>query len=156
MRSRLLPMLVLVMACRSHDATKAAMPELRLTPAEVQRAHLGNTQGVRTTILYGAPSQPGMYSVLMYVPPNTNIQPHSHRDNRMATVVAGTWRVGYGNVFDAAALKELPPGSVYSEPGDHNHFGQTRNDSVVLHIVGYGPTNTLYVNARGEPRKPPR
>jgi hypothetical protein len=153
-------MLLVVTACRSHDATKSAMPELRLTPAEVQTAHgvnpeIGSYGGsVRTTILYGAPSQPGMYSVLMYVPPNTNIQPHSHRDNRMATVVAGTWRVGYGNSFDAAALKALPPGSVYSEPGGRNHFAQTRNEPVVVHIVGYGPTNTLYVNTRGEPRRP--
>jgi hypothetical protein len=149
-------MLLVVTACSSHEPAKSAMPELRLTPAEVQRAHLGNTQGVRTTILYGAPSKPGMYAVLMYVPPNTNIQPHSHRDNRMATVVAGTWRVGYGNSVDAAALKALPPGSVYTEPGDRNHFGQTGNESVVLQIVGYGPSNTLYVNTRGEPRRPPQ
>jgi hypothetical protein len=156
MRSRLLPVLLVATACRSHDATKAAMPELRLTPAEVQRVHIGNTQGVRTTILYGTPSKAGMYAVLMYVPANTNIQPHSHRDNRMATVVAGTLRVGYGDTFDAAALEELPPGSIYSEPEGRSHFAQTRNEPVVVQIVGYGPTNTLYVNTRGEPRVPTR
>jgi uncharacterized RmlC-like cupin family protein len=56
------------------------------------------------------------------LPANTTIQAHSHRDDRMATVVSGTWYFGYGDRFDAKSLKKLPGGSVYSEPGAHNHF----------------------------------
>jgi hypothetical protein len=163
MRSVLILMVALVaaVACKSREETNPAMPEIRLTPLEALGARAASSQpdrsgleGVRTTILFGDPSKPGMYSILLYVPAHTTIPAHSHRDNRMATVIIGTWRIGYGNVFDAAGLKELPPGSIYSEPGAHSHFAQTRNEPVLLHIVGYGPTNTIYVNQRGEPRKP--
>ena len=153
---------LLVSACKSREATKPAMPEIRLTPVEANAARADKTQigssglaGVRTTILYGDPTKPGLYSILLFVPPNTTIPAHSHRDDRMATVVTGVWRFGYGDQFDASALEELPPGSVYSEPGTpaHNHFAQTRNDPVIVHIVGYGPTNTVYVNPADEPRR---
>jgi quercetin dioxygenase-like cupin family protein len=82
------------------------------------------------------------------------IQAHSHRDDRVATVVSGEWRFGYGNHFDAKSLKTLPPGSVYSEPGgvDHNHFAQTDNDPVIVEISGYGPTDTRYFDAANDPR----
>jgi hypothetical protein len=41
---------------------------------------------------------------------DSTIQAHSHRDDRMATVVSGDWHLGYGTHFDAKALKTLPPG----------------------------------------------
>lgn len=165
MRSRLLVLLCVsvIAACKSHHETNPPMPEIRLTPQQAQASRLGTSQvgssglaGVRTTILFGDPSRPGMYAILLYVPPNTTIPAHSHRDNRIGTVVSGTWRIGYGNEFNEAALQELPPGSVYSEPGAHTHFARTRSEPVIVNIVGYGPTNTIYVNARGEPRKPPQ
>jgi len=36
---------------------------------------------------------------------------HTHPDYREVTVLSGTWRTGYGEKFDAAALKALPAGS---------------------------------------------
>jgi uncharacterized RmlC-like cupin family protein len=144
------------------DARPPSMAELRMTPAEladppVDRNQIGSSglAGVHTKVLYGDPSKPGLYAILLYVPANTTIQAHSHRDDRMATVVSGTWRFGYGSTFDASKLQVLPPGSVYSEPGTkgHPHYAQTQNDPVVVHIVGYGPTDTVYVDPAHEPRK---
>ena len=79
---------------------------------------------------------------------------HSHRDDRMATVVSGEWHFGYGDHFDANLLKTLPPGSVYSEPGGvkHNHFARTDADAVIVQISGYGPTDTHYFDAANEPK----
>jgi uncharacterized RmlC-like cupin family protein len=91
--------------------------------------------------------------MLLYVPANTTIQAHSHHDQRMATVVSGTWHFGYGEHFDQAVLVDLPPGSVYSEPGARAHFAQTQADAVVVHIVGYGPTDTTYVDPANDPKK---
>lgn len=137
-----------------------AMTEMRRTPAELRdppadKNQIGSSglSGVHTKVLYGDPSKPGLYSILLYVPPNTTIQAHSHRDDRMATVVSGTWHFGYGSRFDASKLEDLPPGSVYSEPGtrQHAHFAQTKGDPVVVHIVGVGPTDTVYVDPANDP-----
>ena len=86
------------------------------------------------------------------MPARTTIQAHSHTDDRMATVVSGVWHFGYGDHFDAGALKTLPPGSVYSEPGARNHFAQTEAEPVVVQVSGYGPTGTRYFDPANDPR----
>ena len=113
-------------------STTSSLPKMRMTPTEVLGGEVGDSQigssklaGVHTKILFGEPAKAGFYSILLFVPPHTNIQAHSHRDDRMATVVAGQWHFGYGTHFDEKSLKALPPGSVYSEPGGLNHFAQT-------------------------------
>src|SRR5260370_10315091 len=113
-------------------AATSCVPKMRMTPAEVLSGEVGDSQigssklaGVHTKILFGEPAKAGFYSIFLFVPPHTNIQAHSHRDDRMATVVSGPRLVGYGTHFDEKSLKALPPGSVYSEPGGLNHFAQT-------------------------------
>jgi uncharacterized RmlC-like cupin family protein len=102
-------------------------------------------------VLFGDPAKSGFYSILLFVPAHTTIQAHSHRDDRMATVVSGEWHFGYGDRFDEKSLKTLPPGSVYSEPGRVNHFAQTADDPVIVHISAYGPSDTLYVDPANDP-----
>jgi len=106
---------------------------------------------VSTKILNGDPSRPGFYTIVLSVPARTTIAAHSHRDDRMATVVSGTWQFGYGDRFDEVALKSLPPGSVYSEPGGENHFAQTGAEPVLVEISGVGPTDTRYFDPADAP-----
>src|SRR5437773_2357463 len=154
-KSWLCAITILVATC---SATALSIPQLRMTPTEITSGDKGDSQigssklaGVHTKILAGTPSAAGFYSILLFVPPHTTIQAHSHRDDRMATVVSGEWRFGYGTHFDANSLKALPPGSVYSEPGGLNHFAQTGDGSVVVQISGYGPTDTRYFNPADDP-----
>jgi quercetin dioxygenase-like cupin family protein len=140
-------------------ATAQSLPEMRMTPPEIETAALDSNQigssglpGVHTKVVFGDPSKAGFYTILLFVPAHTTIQAHSHRDDRMATVVSGEWHFGYGNHFDATSLKSLPPGSVYSEPGGDNHFAQTDTDPVIVEISGYGPTDTRYFEAKNDPK----
>jgi quercetin dioxygenase-like cupin family protein len=133
---------------------------MRMTPAEVQASPVDNNQigssglpGIHTKVIFGDPSKVGFYVILLFVPAHTTIQAHSHRDNRVATVVSGEWHFGYGNHFDAKSLKTLPPGSVYSEPGGDNHFARTDADPVIVEISGYGPTDTRYFEAAYDPKE---
>ena len=157
MRKNLCFALICVVAVAS-AATTSSLPEMRMTPAEVLSGGTGDTQigssklaGVHTKVLFGEPSKAGFYSILLFVPPHTTIQAHSHRDDRMAVVVSGEWHFGYGTHFHENSLKALSPGSVYSEPGGMNHFAQTGADPVVVQISGYGPTDTRYFNPADDP-----
>jgi len=149
----------MAIAAVSSAVPSKSITELRMTPAELSVVpkdanQIGSSKlsGVHTKVLVGDPSKPGLYSILLFVPPHTSIAAHSHRDNRMATVVSGTWHFGYGERFDAKSLKDLPPGSVYSEPGvGHYHFAQTGDEPVVVHITGVGPTDTHYFDPKDEP-----
>ena len=157
MKKSLFALVILVGTGR---AVAPSIPELRMTPVEIMSGDKGESQigssklaGVHTKILAGNPAIAGFYSILLFVPPHTTIQAHSHRDDRMATVVSGTWHFGYGTRFDETALKTLPAGSVYSEPGGVNHFARTVEDAVVVQISGFGPTDTRYFNPADDPEK---
>jgi quercetin dioxygenase-like cupin family protein len=140
-------------------AAAQAVAEMRITPTEVMRGDKGDSQigssklaGIHTKVLSGNPAAAGFYSILLFVPAHTTIQAHSHRDERMASVISGNWQFGYGTHFDEAELKSLPPGSVYSEPAGTNHFARTTDQPVVVHICGFGPTDTRYFDPANEPR----
>ena len=85
----------------------------------------------------------GLYTILLRVPANTKIEAHDHPDDRIATVVSGTWYFGYGDAFDERKLRALPAGSFYTEPPDRAALRTHRRGSgVVLQITGVGPTGT--------------
>jgi pimeloyl-ACP methyl ester carboxylesterase len=135
--------------------------EERLTPAEYKFPLVGNPgtgssgiSGIETVVLKGNPDEAGLYTIMLRVPAHTRIASHSHRDDRVATVISGTWHIGYGDKFDEGKLKALPPGSYYTEPPSRNHFAETGNEPVVVQITGFGPSSTDYVDATQDPRKP--
>ena len=119
---------------------------VRLTPAEIASLAAAHANApVQMTNLIGDPTKPGLYTVRVAIPAHTQVQPHSHRDNRSVTVISGTWHMGYGTSFDAKALKDLGPGSLYTEPAGQPHFAQTTDEPVVIWVTGYGPSDTQFV-----------
>lgn len=145
-----LPMLVLSSAIATAFAA-ANVGQLRLTPAEIEAmakqgpgAGTSGVAGIQTTTLMGDPTQAGPYTIEIRVPANTRIQAHSHRDSRSAVVVSGSWYFGYGAVAGDALVKQLQPGSFYTEPADMPHFALTRDQPAVVYITGIGPTDTVY------------
>jgi quercetin dioxygenase-like cupin family protein len=130
-------------------------PEVRLAPAEFDfgAAHAGGTgtsgvSGIQTIVLKGDPDRPGLYTIMLRVPPHTRIAAHNHADDRIATVVSGTWYFGYGREFDAKRLRALPTGSFYTEPQGAYHFAETRDSAVLVQITGFGPSSTTYAVSR--------
>jgi len=143
---------------REREATAA---DRRLTPADIQGTAgvLGGgtgtsgKPGIETVVLKGNPNEAGLYTIVLRIPARTQIPAHDHPDDRVASVLSGTWYFGYGEKFDPAAVKALPPGSVYTEPPHRVHFAETRDAPVVLQITGFGPSGTVYVNAKTDPQK---
>ena len=131
--------------------------EQRLAPKEIAAlastgasAGTSGVNGIQTRILKGDPTKAGLYTIQLTVPANTTIQAHTHADDRVATVISGTWSIGYGEKFDEKKLKALPPGSFYTEPPNIAHFARTGKEPVVIQITGYGPTSTEYIAAPGK------
>jgi len=129
----------------------AAASGLRLTAAEITGipsvgAGTGTSgvSGIQTRVVRGDPKRPGAYTIQLTVPANTRIEAHDHPDDRSVTVISGTWFFGYGTRFDEKELKELPPGSFYTEPPNMPHFARTGDRPVVIQISGVGPSGTRY------------
>lgn len=141
--------------------TSSGLGEKRLTPAEYNFPQHGNpgtgssgVGGIETVVLKGDPNQAGVYTIMLRVPAHTRIAAHSHRDDRVATVISGTWHIGYGDRFEEAKLKALPQGSFYTEPPGRPHFAETGDEAVVVQITGFGPSSTDYVDPAQDPRGP--
>ena len=150
------PVLLLVLSA-SAVAQQGGRTTIRLQDIQWPSARAGGTgtsgaSGIETVILKGDPTKAGLYTLILRVAPNTRIQAHSHRDDRVATVVKGTWYFGYGPAFDEKGLHPLGPGSFYTEPPDTPHFAMTKEE-VVLQITGIGPSSTTYVNPANDPTR---
>jgi len=128
------------------------LDEIPWPAASAGGAGTSGATGIQTVVLKGDPTKPGLYILALRAAPNMTIQAHSHKDDRVATVLKGTWYFGYGQKFDEKALKALPPGSSYTEPPNTAHFARTK-DEVILQIVGYGPSSTTYVNPADDPTR---
>lgn len=141
-------------------AAQVAAPNYpRLTPADIAAipaidagAGTSGVSGIRTRVLSGDPTLPGLYTIALQVPANTRIAAHRHRDARSAVVVSGTWYFGFGSEANDKAEKALRPGSFYDEPAEIPHFARTGGEPVTVYITGYGPTDTRYVVASDAPR----
>jgi quercetin dioxygenase-like cupin family protein len=93
-------------------------------------------------------TKPGIYVVHVKFPSGFRVQPHSHPDDRVSTVLSGTVYVGYGEQFDEGKMKALPAGSVWTEPANEPHFAWARDGAAVLQTVGFGPSGTTPVKPR--------
>ena len=131
--------------------------QMRLSPSEIKviasvNAGPGTSgvNGIQTRTIKGDATKPGIYTIQLTIPANVKIQAHTHPDDRVATVVSGTWYIGYGAKFDEEKLKALTAGSFYTEPPGVAHFAKTSREPVVLQITGNGPTGTEYLEARAE------
>lgn len=158
--SRTIVFLAALIGAGAMARAQAPGGELRITPGEVNwpaptagGVGTSGVSGIQTVMLKGDPSKPGVYTMLLRVGPGIRIQAHSHADDRVATVISGTWHFGYGREFNEGALKELPVGSVYTEPPNANHFAATRDEGAVVQITGYGPSGTTYVDPANDPNR---
>jgi hypothetical protein len=145
-------------------ATASAQPgesgQLRMTQQEIIDAKAtgapapgsSNSSAVQVIVIHGDPSRAGLYTILLKAAANTKIAAHLHPDDRVGTVVSGTWYFGYGDTFDESKLKKLPVGSVYSEVKGQNHFAMTGDEPVITEITGYGPSGVTYVNPADDPK----
>jgi hypothetical protein len=107
--------------------------------------------GIRTVVLKGNPDLAGLYTIMLRIPAHTRIAAHEHMDDRVATVVSGTWYIGYGASFNSADLKAMPTGSFYTEPAHRAHFAETRDEPVIVQISGVGPSSTWFIDAASDP-----
>lgn len=150
-------MLLLLASSIASAATPEGQLRLDLKDiAALSRQHAGagtsGVAGIQTTRLSGDPAAAGPYTIALRVPAHTVIAAHTHRDDRSAVVVSGTWWFGYGPVNTREHLKTLGPGSFYTEPGGQAHFARTGDQAVVVYITGVGPTDTRYLDASHAPQ----
>jgi hypothetical protein len=98
--------------------------------------------GAEVAIMYGDPAKPGLYVVLQKWLPGNMSRPHWHPNDRVITVIKGTWWVGTGEKFDPDSTVPMPAGTVVTHFGKEVHYDGAKDGEAWLVIVGEGPATS--------------
>lgn len=98
-------------------------------------------------VLIGKPAEAGPLVVRVKLPPNMEVAAHTHPEARTYTVLAGEWKLGVGEKYDAKALRSYAAGSVYRLPENVAHFQATGAEGATVQIESIGPTKTQFIEA---------
>jgi quercetin dioxygenase-like cupin family protein len=148
--------LALVLATSGLGTPSRAEPPayLRVTPDQVKWSpNRSMPDGVLSAVLYGDPRKGGLYVMHVRFPPRTRLPVHSHPDERVRTVLSGTYYSSAGDSFDATQLVAFPAGTVSHVPVGVWQFAETRDEAVEFQIIGVGPTGIDYRNTNEDPRQ---
>jgi quercetin dioxygenase-like cupin family protein len=121
-------------AAQQVDATAATPDLVKWNPAPFP--------GITIAVAAGNPTANGMYAIFVKFAPGAKALPHTHPDQRIATVLSGIIHLGTGPEIDEGKAVLLRPGSVFIIPGDAPHYGWTTESAALLQEVGTAPTGT--------------
>jgi ketosteroid isomerase-like protein len=109
-------------------------------------------KGAKMAVIAGDPSKPVPFAIRAQLPAGYKIAPHWHPTDENVTVLSGTFALGMGETFDAAAAKDVPAGGYAVLPATMRHFAVSRT-ATTLQITGIGPFAVNYVNPADDPSK---
>ena len=104
--------------------------------------------GSKQAVVYGDPTKPGLYIILVKWSPHHMSRPHFHPNDRFVTVISGTWWVGTGPKYDPDSTVAMPPGSFVTHFGKQIHYDGAKDGETVLEIVGEGPATSTPAEAK--------
>lgn len=138
-------------AARAHQPGQSIFRAI--LPEEIDwRPFAAFPPAARLAVLVGDPAQPGPYTIRVKMPAGGKLMPHRHPEDRLYTVMSGTFYIGLGERFDLAALQAFPPGSVVILPGDTPHFHCARAGEYVTQVTAIGPLGLDYLDPADDPR----
>jgi len=126
---------------------------VKVLPSEIKWTPEPAAPGVELAILLGDPNKQGPFVVRVRLPADTRVMPHTHPVPRTYSVLAGEWKLGFGETYDPAKLQTFPAGSLYRLPAKVPHYQATGSAETIIEIHAVGPSRTDFVNPLDDPRK---
>jgi quercetin dioxygenase-like cupin family protein len=146
MRHFLAPLVAGLLACSAGAYGQDAGTNLKWGPAPS-----AFPAGAQMAVVSGDPGKSGPFVVQLSFPEGYQIKSHTHPTDENIHVVKGTFLVGKGKTWDAAALKPMTPGASGMMPAGMAHFAQAKEPTVVQ-VTSTGPFAMTYVSASDDPR----
>jgi hypothetical protein len=137
----------------AQSGTHMASDHMMATPDELKWVDIPSLPpGAKLAVIEGPINQPGPITFRLKLPANYQVPAHWHPAIEHVTVISGTFNMGTGDKLDRAKTKALTAGSVAIMQPKTNHFGWTKDETIVQ-IHGVGPWGVTYVNPADDPRK---
>ena len=90
-------------------------------------------------VVLGDPSKPGVYVVRNTFAPGRGSRPHVHDQDRVVTVIKGTWWVHLGpesDVYDPSKMTPVKAGGFVFHPANGHHYDMAKDEEVIVQISG--------------------
>jgi anti-sigma factor ChrR (cupin superfamily) len=137
----------------AQSGTHMASDHMMATPDELKWVDIPSLPpGAKLAVIEGPLNQPGPITFRLKLPANYQVPAHWHPAIEHVTVISGTFNMGTGDKLDRAKTKALTAGSVAIMQPKTNHFGWTKDETIVQ-VHGVGPWGVTYVNPADDPRK---
>lgn len=108
--------------------------------------------GAKIAVIEGPLNEAVPITFRLKFPANYQIPAHWHPGIEHVTVISGTFNMGIGDKLDRSKTTALAAGGFAVMQPKTNHFGWTRDETVVQ-VHGVGPWGATYVNPADDPRK---
>ena len=127
---------------------------LRVTPTDIKWNPMpAMPKGAQIAVLQGNPSKAGLFTIRIKLPANYKLPVHSHPDERVRTIISGTYYSAVGEKPEPTKLSPFPTGTVSYLTPKVWQFSETRDEEVVFQISGIGPTGINYLDPSDDPRQ---
>jgi quercetin dioxygenase-like cupin family protein len=103
------------------------------------------TAGRERAQLLGNSSQGGAWVDRVKMLAGKRVLAHTHPQDELVTVIAGTWYLGEGTKFKPTSLKGYPAGSFIVVPAGVPHFIAAKEVAVIVQLNGNAKFHTDYV-----------
>jgi quercetin dioxygenase-like cupin family protein len=108
--------------------------------------------GAEAAVLFGDPSEEGLFVLRLKFPAGYSVAPHAHPVDEVVTVISGTFYKGMGETADPRKAKPLPAGSFFALPPGTAHY-VFMEEETVIQISTVGPWGLTYINPKDDPRQ---
>jgi quercetin dioxygenase-like cupin family protein len=124
----------------SFAAQEAAEPTI--IPLEALKWNPTPFPDVTAAVIVGNLREGGMYAMVTKYRAGATVPVHTHTDQRIVTVIAGTYYAGAGTEFDESKLKPLKSGTTIIIPANAPHFAAAKDGETIVQEAGVGPSKT--------------
>jgi hypothetical protein len=97
----------------------------------------------QTALIFGSPSKPGPYYMLLKWKAGNMSRPHFHENDRFFVVVKGTWWVGTGPKYEPEKTVPMPAGSLITHYARGIHYDGAKEGDVIIALYGMGPVSNI-------------
>jgi hypothetical protein len=122
-------------------AAPAVKPVVDAEHRRMQPESALNFPGTTLNVL-GDPEKPGLYVIRRRFKPGEMSRPHIHNEDRLVTVIKGTWWTGEGDVFAPEKTVAIRTGGFMLHPAGLHHYDGAKAEEVIVQIIGRGPVTS--------------